>query len=426
MILSITAVGVLLMLSAFTSGTETAMTGASRARIHHLASDGDRRARLVRQLLENREALIGGLLLGNNLFNVLATALAADILIRLAGDAGIAYATLVMTALVVIFAEVMPKTYAIRNPERMALFIAPAAAVLIWIFAPITRGVQFLVNRALRLFGVEAQSEPLSSAVEAIRGTIALHAEEGHVPKQERDMLGGILDLADVEVAEIMTHRKNMETIDAGRPAAEILAQVTASPFSRFPVWREDADNILGVLHVRDLLAEVHRRGGQVDTLDVAALCVPAWFIPDTTPLRKQLVAFRQQRQHLALVVDEYGDIGGLVTLEDVIEEIVGEITDEKDEVAVGMERQPDGSVVASGWVTVRDLNRQFDWRLPDEEAATIAGLVIHEAQRIPEIGQSFAFYGFRFDILRRQRNQILLIRITPPAETEEDRAAST
>ena len=412
------AVGLLLLLSAFTSGTETAMTGASRARIHYLAGAGDRRAELVKRLLERKENLIGSLLLGNNFFNVLATALAADILIQLFGEAGVAYATLIMTALLVIFAEVLPKTYAIRNPERMALFIAPLAHLLVLVLTPFTRFVQWVVNRVLGLFGVPAQPDPLSSSIDALRGTIALHAEEGAVEKHERDMLGGILDLADVEVGEIMTHRKTMEMIDADAPPEQILKQIVASPHSRLPVWRDDPDSIVGVLHVKDLLIAVHRHGRKLEGVDIAALCTEPWFIPDTTPLRKQLVAFRQRRQHLALVVDEYGDLEGLVTLEDVIEEIVGEIADEKDIETSGIEPQSDGSILVAGWVTVRDLNRHFDWQLPDEEAATIAGLVIHEAQRIPEVGQSFAFHGFRFEVLRRQRNQIALLKVVPRPAT--------
>jgi Mg2+/Co2+ transporter CorB len=413
------AVGLLLLLSAFTSGTETAMTGASRARIHHLAGAGDRRADLVKRLLERKENLIGSLLLGNNLFNVLATALAADVLIQLFGEVGVAYATLIMTALLVIFSEVLPKTYAIRNPERMALFIAPLAHLLVLVLTPFTRFVQWVVNRVLGLFGVPAHPDPLSSSVDALRGTIALHAEEGAVEKHERDMLGGILDLADVEVGQIMTHRKAMEMIDANAPPEQILKQVVASPHSRLPMWRDDPDSIVGVLHVKDLLIAVHRHGRKLEGVDIAALCTEPWFITDTTPLRKQLVAFRQRRQHLALVVDEYGDIEGLVTLEDVIEEIVGEIADEKDIQTSGIEPQSDGSILVAGWITVRDLNRHFDWQLPDEEAATIAGLVIHEAQRIPEVGQSFAFHGFRFEVLRRQRNQIALLKVVPrPAAT--------
>jgi Mg2+/Co2+ transporter CorB len=407
---------VLLCLSAMTSGTETAMTGASRARIHHLASEGDRRAAMVKRLLEQQERLLGALLLGNNLFNGLATALAADVLINLAGETGVVYATLIMTALVVIFAEVLPKTYAIRYPEQMARFVAPAAQVLVALFAPVTRIVQWLVNRVLGLFGVPAESTPLSSALDALRGTIALHAEAGTVAKQERDMLAGILDLAAVEVSEIMTHRKHMETIDADAPIAQIVEQVVSSPYSRFPVWRGDPDRIVGTVHATDLLVAVHEHGADLARVELAELSSPPWFIPDTTPLRQQLIAFRRQRQHLALVVDEYGDLEGLVTLEDVIEEVVGEIADEKDVETVGVEPQDDGSVLVSGWITLRDLNRHFDWRLPDEEAATVAGLVIHEAQRIPEVGQSFAFHGFHFEVLRRQRNQLVLLKVVPPA----------
>ncbi len=413
------AVALLLMASAFCSGSETAMTAASRARVHHLAGEGHHRASLVRRLLDKKENLIGSLLVANNLVNILAATLAADVLIRLTGDAGVAYATLVMTALVVIFGEVMPKTYAIRDPDRVALLVAPVVRLLVLVLSPLTRLVEWLVNRFLGLFGVPAQPDPLSAWVEALRGTIALHAEAGAVEKHERDMLGGILDLADVEVSEIMTHRKSMETIDADSPIEQILEQVVASPHSRLPVWRGDPDRIVGVLHGRDLLAAAHAHDRDLATIDLAALSSPPWFVPDTTPLRKQLIAFRQQRQHLALVVDEYGDLEGLVTLEDVIEEIVGEIADERDIETLGIESQSDGSVLVSGWVTLRDLNRHFDWKLPDEEAATVAGLVIHEAQRLPDVGQSFAFHGFRFEVLRRQRNQIVLLKVIPLARVE-------
>jgi Mg2+/Co2+ transporter CorB len=407
----------LLLLSALTSGTETAMTAASRARFHRLAAEGDRRAAMVVGLLDRKEGLIGALLLGNNLFNVLATALAADVLITLLGDAGIAYATLIMTALLVIFAEVLPKTYAIRNPDRMARAVAPAARALVWIFAPITHGIQVLIDRALGLFGVSAHPDPLSSSLEALRGTIELHARDGLVQKQERDMLGGVLDLAEVEVRDVMTHRKQIQAIDADLPAQQILDQVAASPYSRILMWRGDPDSIIGVLHRIDLLQALRAGGPDLSGADLVALSRPPWFIPETTSLRKQLLAFRQQHQHLALVVDEYGALGGLVTLEDILEEIVGEITDEKDVETVGIEPQSDGSVLVSGWVTVRDLNRRFGWRLPDDAAATVAGLLIHEAQTIPEVGQSFSFFGFRFEVLRRQQAQIVQLGIIPPAD---------
>ncbi|MEM7025813.1 MAG: HlyC/CorC family transporter [Pseudomonadota bacterium] len=410
----------LLVLSALTSGTETAMTAASQARFHRLAEEGDRRAGLVVRLLERRERLIGALLLGNNLFNVLATALAADVLINLVGDAGVAYATLIMTALLVIFAEVLPKTYAIRNPDRMARTIAPAARVLVWVFAPITHWIQLLIDRGLGLFGVVAHPTPLSSSLDALRGAIDLQAKEGVVQKQERDMLGGILDLAEVEVRDVMTHRKQIQAIDADLPANEILARVTASPYSRIPLWRGNPDQIIGVLHGIDVLHALHDGGIDLADVDLVALSSAPWFIPDTTPLRQQLLAFQRQRQHLALVVDEYGDLGGLVTLEDILEEIVGEISDEKDVETEGIERQTDGSLVVDGWVTVRDLNRDLGWKLPDDDAVTVAGLLIHEARKIPEVGQIFSVHGFRFEVLGRKQAQIVRVRVTPP-----DRSAS-
>ncbi len=418
------AVLFLLMASAFTSGTETAMTAATPARIHHLANSGNRRAKLAKGLLEQKESLIGSLLLGNNLFNVLATAIAADVLIKLSGDAGIAYATLIMTVLVVIFAEVLPKTYAIRNPERMALAASPIANLLVLVLTPVTKLVQWLINSAFRLVGVRTQTGLYSSPFDAVRGTIDMHAEQGTMTKQDRDMLGGILDLSDVEVREIMTHRRTMETIDADQPLQQILEQVVASPYSRFPIWRGEPESIIGVLHAKDLLSAVQEHGRTLEGQKLADLYQRPWFIPDTTPLKRQLIAFRQRRQHLAMVVDEYGDLEGLVTLEDIMEEIVGEIADEKDVEPEGILPQADGSYLVSGWITVRDLNRAFDWKLPDEEASTIAGLVIHEAQRIPEVGQNFAFHGFRFVVLRRQRNQIVLLKVVPPEPEEADSEA--
>jgi Mg2+/Co2+ transporter CorB len=416
MLISIVAIGLLLMLSAFTSGTETAMTGASPARIHALAAEGDRRAVLVKSLLERKENLIGSLLLGNNAFNILATALAAEVFIRAFGEAGVVYASLVMTLVVVIFAEVLPKTYAIRHPESLSLFIAPAVRVLVWVVTPATWLVQNLVNVVLKLFRVPVKGQ-FGLSLEALRGAIEYHAEEGGVPKQERDMLGGILDLADVEVGEVMVHRRSMVTIDADMPPQQVVELVTSNPYTRYPVWRGDPDAVIGVLHAKDLLTAVSRNG--LEGLDLVTLTSPPWFIPDTTPLRHQLFAFRQRRLHLALVVDEYGALMGLVTLEDILEEIVGEIADESDIVQPGIEPQPDGSVLIEGHVTVRDVNRQLDWRLPDDEAVTIAGLVIHEAQRIPEVGQSFAFHGFRFEVLKRQRNQVTLLRVSPQPAAE-------
>ncbi len=410
----------LIVVSAFFSGSETALTAASRPRLHHLEREGSRRARLVNRLASQKDRLIGAILLGNNLVNILASALATSVMIGWFGDTGVAYATLGMTLLVLIFAEVLPKTYALRDPDRVALAVAPAMRVVVVLLSPIVLTVQAIVRLTLRLFGIDvARSQSLSAAQDELRGAIDLYARSNESVKHERDMLGSILDLADVEVREVMIHRKNLVTIDADAPPARIIETVVGSPYTRFPLWRGDADNIIGVLHAKDLLRALHALGGAPERLDVAAMASEPWFIPDTTTLRRQLQAFRRRRNHFALVVDEYGALMGLVTLEDILEEIVGDIADEHDLPFTGVRANPDGSYTISGTVTIRDLNREFDWNLPDDEAATIAGLVIHEAQQIPEVGQSFVFHDFRFEVLARQRNQVTSLRVTPLATAE-------
>lgn len=409
------AIVLLLLFSAFFSGSETALTAASRARMHHLAEDGNKRARVVLHLTDDRERLIGAILLGNNLVNILASALATSLFLALFGDAGVVYATLVMTAIVLVFAEVAPKTLAITNTDRVALAVSQPLRLVIFVFAPVTAAVQFIVRHALRIFGLNVDDkQQVLSAHEELRGAINLHHHEGSVVKIDRDMLGGILDLRDLEVSDIMVHRKNIAMIDAALPNGEIIAQAIASPHTRIPLWRDEQENIVGVLHARDLLRALSDAGWRPDAIDIPALAFKPWFVPDTTPLQDQLNAFLKRKSHFALVVDEYGMLMGLITLEDILEEIVGDISDEHDVEVAGVRAQPDGSVIVNGSVPIRDLNRAFDWTLPDDEATTIAGLVIHEARTIPDIGQTFTFYGFRFEILRRQRNQIAQLRVAP------------
>ena len=415
-LLTIGAILVLLVLSGFFSGSETALTAASRARMHQLEQEGNARARIVNRLRENKERLIGGILLGNNLVNILATALATSVLTALVGDAAVALATIVMTLMVLIFAEVLPKTYAIHHSDRAALTVAPVLRVVVAVLAPAVQAVTLLVRGVLRLFGADASQVTISDYADELRGAIELHRGPDEDIREERAMLRSILDLGEVEVSEIMTHRRNVTAIDADLPPEEVLQSVISSPFTRIPLWQGDQDNIVGVLHAKDVLRVVRSRVGEVSQEDILATATKPWFIPDTTTLSDQLRAFRKRHEHFALVVDEYGSLQGVVTLEDIIEEIVGDIADEHDVPVAGVRPQPNGSYVVSGTVTIRDLNRQFEWRLPVDEASTIAGLVLYEAQRIPEVGQTFTFYGFRFDILRRQRNQITLLRVTPPA----------
>lgn len=419
--LLIGAIFVLLLISAFFSASETALTAAQRVRIHRLAEHGSRRAEAAERLITDRESVLGTVLLGYNLVNILASALATSLLIGVFGDAGVAYATILMTVLVVVFTEVLPKTYAITQPERTSLAVSLVMQWVIWLLRPLVVVIRMTVRGIFHMFGYDP-SRPFDvmSAHEELRGTVDLHHREGAVKKRERDMIGGILDLNEVFVDDIMVHRKNIHMIDASLPAEEIIEQVLTSPHTRVPLWEENPENIVGVVHAKDLLRLMMAFKGDKTSgaahIDVLSLAKAPWFVPEGTTLRSQLVAFLAQRSHFALVVDEYGALMGLVTLEDILEEIVGEISDEYDTQVRGVRMLPDGSFISDGSVAIRDLNREYYWNLPDDEATTIAGLVIHEAQAIPDAGQVFTFYGFKFQILRRNRNAITSLRITPPA----------
>lgn len=414
---------VLMLFSAFFAGAETAMTAASRARMHQLEKDDEPRARHVNWLMRNREQMVGTMLLGNTFVNIAASALVTSVLLTLFGSAGIAAATLITTALVLVFCEVLPKTYAIANADSTALRLGRPVRIAVMILSPIVRAVAWLVAIILKFMGVKSQGlveDTEEAAHEELRGAIDLHHIHGAVETSDRNMLGGILDLKDLHVADVMIHRKNMTMLDGDLPAEEVLDHVLSQPHTRLPIYKGDPDNIVGVLHVKDLLRALSRNQGNVKTVNVLSLAAKPWFIPDATPLGDQLRAFLQRRTHFALVVDEYGALQGLITLEDILEEIVGEIRDEHDLPVSGVRPQPDGSTNVDGWVTIRELNRVMNWNLPDEEATTVAGLVIHEAQAIPDVGQVFGFHSFKFEILRKQRNQITALRVTPP-----ERAAS-
>ncbi len=414
LVLTVITIIVLLLLSAFFSGSETALTSASRPRMHQLERDGNKRAMMVNQLRRRQERLIGGILVGNNIVNILASALATSLLIELFGDAGVIYATVIMSLLVLIFSEVLPKTYAIRHADRVALYMVPLLRPVVGLLSPLTRLIEAIVRSLLHIAGDRAIEESRKVREEEIRGAIGLHAGADKTAADEGVMLRGVLDLDDVEVGEIMTHRTDLEMVDADQLPTQIVSQVLNSQFTRLPLYRGDPDNVIGVLHAKALLRDVQDHEGHINEIDISAVAAKPWFVPESTDCLSQLQAFRQRREHFALVIDEYGALQGVVSLEDIIEEIVGEISDEYDIPVAGVHGQEDGSYIVDGRVTIRDLNREFAWNLPDEEAATIAGLVLHEARFIPEEGQSFAFHGFRFDVLRREANQIRSLRIAP------------
>ena len=408
----------LLACSGFFSGSETALTATSKARMLGLEKDKDHRARRVNILIDDRESLIGAILLGNNLVNILAASLASAMFLAMFGEAGVPIATLVMTLLVLIFAEVLPKTYALSNPDRMALAVSMPIRFFVTIFAPIVAAVQAVVRATLRLLGARVEG-PVLSPHEEIRGHIDLHHQEGAVVKTDRDMLGGVLDLRELTVDDVMVHRKNLNTLDIDTPNDELVQDALSCPHTRIPLYRDDPENIVGVLHARDLARALHEAGGDASKVDIEATKRDAWFIPETTELLDQLTAFRQKREHFAVVVDEYGALMGIITLEDIIEEIVGEIEDEHDVAVEGVTREADGFVLVDGAAPIRDVNRALDWDLPDDEAVTIAGLVIHEAQTIPDAGQVFRFHGVQFEIIERQRNQITQMRLKAEPKSE-------
>jgi Mg2+/Co2+ transporter CorB len=407
----------LLGASAFFAMGETALTGASRASMLRLSKQGNRDAELVFRLFGMRERLIGALLLGNNIANIGASALATGIFTTWFGEVGVLYSTAVMTVVVVIFAEVLPKTIAINAPERISLLVARPMRATIFVLGPLLTVIEIVVRVLMRLIGIKiGANQPILSPIERLRGAVDLLHSEGKVEKQDRDMFGGLLDLRELQVSDVMVHRTEMVMINADLQPEDLVREVLATEYTRIPLWRGKPENIIGVLHAKDLLRAIRAADGDTSKIDVSTIALPPWFVPEMRPVSEQLKAFRRRKTHFALVVDEYGEVEGMVTLEDILEEIVGDISDEHDVVVAGVRGQPDGSVVVDGSVPIRDLNRAMDWHLPDEEATTVAGLVIHEARSIPERGQSFTFHGFRFRVLRRERNRITALRIVPVA----------
>jgi Mg2+/Co2+ transporter CorB len=410
----------LIVASAFFTGSETALTAASRARMHMLETNGDRRAGLVNRLIEHRDRLIGALLIGNAFVNILASSLATAIFLGLFGDYGVAVTTIVMTVLLVIFSEVLPKSWAVSSPDRFALVVAIFVRPFVAIVGPVSTAINAFVRFILRVFGLAlANDEPMLTPQEELRGAVDLLHREGSVIKADRDRLGGILDLDELEVSDIMVHRTSMRAINAEDAPEAIVKTVLDSPYTRMPLWRGSTDNIIGVVHAKDLLRTLAEPDVQPQNLDITKVAQKPWFVPDTTNLKEQLNAFLRRKGHFAIVVDEYGEVQGLITLEDILEEIVGDISDEHDIDIQGVRQEADGSIVVDGSVPIRDLNRALDWNLPDEEATTIAGLVIHESKSIPEERQAFTFYGKRFIVMKRVKNRITKLRIRPAGTPE-------
>ena len=412
-ILSI-SIFILLILSAFFSGSETALTASTRSRLTGLNIKGKKNAQIAINLLNDKESLIGAILLGNNLVNILASSLATSLLIKMFGDSGVAYAVLIMTVLIVIFAEILPKSYAISNSEKMALTISPIIRPFVFFLSPITWLMEKIVHGILAIFGMNYIKNSRSLSVQdEIRGTVDLHHKEGRLYKFDKDMVKGILDLSVIGIEDVMVHRSNMFTVNIDDDANNIISAVINSPYTRIPVWKNDAENIIGIIHAKNLLRLIStKKDLPILNQDIKKTLLEPWFVPETTTLKEQLQMHLNKRTKLAIIVDEYGALMGMISLEDIIEEIVGDISDEHDVIVKGVDVNSDGSFNINGNVEIRDLNREYGWELPDSEANTISGLIIHESRSFPKPGQKFNYYGFQFEILETQGNQISLLKV--------------
>ncbi|WP_237153283.1 HlyC/CorC family transporter [Oryzibacter oryziterrae] len=415
-------VAVFVLFMILLSAAGGALLGANRTKLHHMERSGDPRVVRLVALTADKAHPVSAVRLARLIATVLATVFGMRAILAYEDDAFSLCLFALVAVLLAVLLDMVPRVVAALRPERSALRLLPLIEACSLVLGPVIDAIEVIVTRPIRAFRGEAKDEELT-AHEELREAVDLLHREGEVVKSDRDMVGGVLDLPDLTLADLMVHRTKMVMLDAGLPTRELLRAVLASPYTRHPLYRDEPENIVGVLHTKDLVRAIDRADGDHGKVDAAQLASPPWFVPDTTNADAQLNAFLKRKIHMALVVDEYGDVQGLVTLEDIIEEIVGEIADEQDVVVQGVRPFPDGSANVDGSVPVRDLNRMMDWRLPDDEATTIAGLVIHEARMIPDPGQSFTFHGFRFRVLRRQRNRITALKVTPVERVRRDGA---
>ncbi len=412
LILVLSIIFVLLILSFLFSGAEIGLTSISRSRVNKLKLDGNKKAKVIDHLLNKNELTIGTILLGNTIINITCSALLTAIVINFFGNEGVFLLTITMTFCILLFCEVLPKTYAMQNPEKFTSFSAYFVLFFVKIFSPLTSGIQFIVNLILKLCGPHKDREVISAA-DAMRNIIVLHRSEGTMLKQDLDMLNSILDLAETEISEIMTHRRNLFSLDIDRNKEELIREILTSSHSRVPLWQKEPDNIIGVVHVKNLINALREKDNRTEEVNITQVMSKPWFIPESTPLSVQLHNFRKNRKHLAFLVDEYGALQGIVTLEDILEEIVGEISDEHDLITDNfIKKISDNTYHIEGKSTIRNINRQLHWNLPDEEATTLAGMIVNEIERIPDEGEEFSMYGFYFKILKKDKNTITAIEV--------------
>ena len=398
----------LILLSGFFSSSETALTAVSEARIHELALQGNKRANTIEKILAKKEKMISTILVGNNLVNIVVSVYATSFAISFFGEFDLIFVTILLTIFLVIFAEVMPKTYAFSNADKLALAVAPVINFFIFILTPAT-----FITEMLAKIVSKPKIKDEDAKTEELRGMIRLHAGNESRGKERSKMMSSMLDMDEVTIEAVMTHRGGVTMIDIAEEPEEAFKIIGESPYTRIPIYSGTPDNIIGILHAKELFRTLRRRNFKdIRNVKLSELMSQPYFAPETTLLLDQLEVFKTRREHFAVVVDEYGDFRGIVTLEDIIEEIVGEIDDETDIKVKGVKSQPDGSFIIDGSVTIRDLNRSLGWHLPDQNANTIAGLVLYESKTIPEPGQEFRFHNIRFRILQKKANFISQLRL--------------
>lgn len=412
---------IMMACSAFLSATETAIIASSPGKIQKFKAEGVKRANVVLQILRNKEKVIGALLIGNNLVNVISTTIATSIFIGWLGDAGTVVASAVMACIIITFGEVIPKGIAVSKAEQIALFTAPAVIFFLKILRPINYCFELMIKASCFLFRINLEQN--ISGAEEVRGVIEHYHQEGNVYKSDRDMLGGILDIRQMTVSEIMTHRSAIVAIDVDLPKEEIVPALLSNPHTRIPLWKDTKDNIIGVLHMRDLLRALYQNNNDATKINIEQLINQPWFIPDNAFVTHQLHAFRERKSHFACVVDEYGDLQGIITLEDILEEIVGPISDEHDCPIDTIVKKSEVEFTIDGYTTIRDLNRELNWNLPDDDANTIAGLIIHKLERIPNQGESVDMFNLNITIDKKVGNRIDRVKVTilPVSEDSKD-----
>jgi Mg2+/Co2+ transporter CorB len=402
-----------MIISALFSCSETSITAASRAKIHRLANEGSKRAKKLEKLLKSREKVISTMLIGNNAINILASAIATSVLIELFGDAGLLYATVGMTIIVLIFAEIAPKTIALKTPDKIALFLAPLIDFLVKILMPVAHLSQKLVDSVINLFFPKNYKNSKGEELEEIRDAVDLKHKEGSIFKYDKDLIDGVLDLSDTEISEIMVHRKEIESLNADLPIMEIVRNALEISYTRIPLWRGNKENIVAILNVRKLLKALHFYKGSFDKFDINSATSQPWFVPASNSLRSQLFAFRKKKKRFALVVDEYGSLLGLVTLEDILEEIVGEIKEQDDESEINIIKIKSGAYKIAAKSLIRDINKKLDWDLlEDDHAYNLAAFIINNLGRIPDEKENFVIEGYYFEILKKRNHDLILVKM--------------